>query len=129
VGLTFRKRTMSFKGPTNIIVKEKTFSKYGRMGMYMWYQLQKCKKALWDICMKTGDILGYIKPIVYVKANIGGEACNWRFNNLLHNAWCVIRFVHHLMHPPHIYCLYWSLILIILIVSINGVWILLGHWT
>jgi hypothetical protein len=52
------------------------------------------------------DITRHDKPIVYFKANIGGEASSWRFNNLLHDAWCVIRLVHHLMHPLHIYHLY-----------------------
>jgi hypothetical protein len=58
--------------------------------------------------MKSRDILGYVKPMVYFKNNIGRKACNWRFDNLFHNAWCVIKFVHHLMYPPHIKYLYQS---------------------
>ncbi len=70
--------------------------------------------------MKSWDILGYGRPIVCFKASIDGEPCNWRFNNLFHNAWCVIKFVHHLMYPFHIYNLYqsWGL-------GINGAWVLM----
>jgi hypothetical protein len=39
------------------------------------------------------------------------------------DAWHVIGFVHHLMHPLFIGNLYqsWGL-------DIDGIWILLGHW-
>jgi hypothetical protein len=36
--------------------------------------------------IKSWDIVGYVGPIVYFKANIGGEAYGWRFNNLFHDA-------------------------------------------
>jgi len=54
--------------------------------------------------MKSSVILGYVRPII--ASNVDREACNWRFNNLFHGAWCVIRFMHHVMHPFHIYNFY-----------------------
>jgi hypothetical protein len=62
--------------------------------------------------MKSYNILGYIKPTICFKANIGGlEAHSWRFNNLFFNAWCMVKFMHRLIQPPFIYnlCQSWGL--------------------
>lgn len=54
------------------------------------------KKTLWDMSMKNWEILGYIELVVCFKVNI---VCNWRLNNLFHDAWHMIEFLYHLMHP------------------------------
>ncbi len=42
--------------------------------MYEWYQIQICKKNIVKHThVKSWDILGYVKPIVCFKANIGGR--------------------------------------------------------
>jgi hypothetical protein len=66
-----------------------------------------CETCLWRVGTFWGT--SYLN---YFSANIGEKVSNWRFNNLFHDAWCLIGFVHHL-HPFYIYNLY-----------NHGVWVL-----
>jgi hypothetical protein len=72
--------------------------------------------------MKSWAILGSDGHIICFGSNIGGEGCNWKFNNLFLGAWCVTEFGHLSMHLHLTYNLYqlWGL-------GIDGIWILLTH--
>jgi hypothetical protein len=79
---------------------------YGQMGVYV-VPCPKVQKSLMKHAYEMLEYFGvHCVLIIYVKANIGREGCSWRFNILLHDAWCMIGFMHHLMHPPHIYNFY-----------------------
>jgi hypothetical protein len=80
-------------------------------------------KVMWSMLMKSWAILGSNEHIIWFKHNIGGEGCNYKFNNFLINVWCVTKFRHLLMHLHFTYNSYqlWGL-------GIGGVWILLAHW-
>ncbi len=56
--------------------------------------------------MRSWVILGFDTHIVYSKHGIGGEGCNYKFNNLFLDVWCVTKFMHRAMHLPPIYNLY-----------------------
>ncbi len=49
-------------------------------------------RALYGMFMKNWAILGFDKPIVYSRYNIGGVGCNYRFRNLFLGMWCVIEY-------------------------------------
>jgi hypothetical protein len=46
-------------------------------------------RTLWSMFMKSWAILGSNKHIVCSKHNIGGEGCNYKFNNCFLHIWCV----------------------------------------
>jgi len=69
--------------------------------------------------MKSWAILGSNKHTVCSKHNIGGEGCNYKFNNLFLSVWCVTKFKHLSMHLHFTYQL-WGL-------GTNGLWIFLAH--
>ncbi len=91
--------------------------------------MDKCKlcfshnnmRALCDMLMRSWAILGFYKIIFYSKHNIGGKACNYKFNRLFFGVWHMIECGHHLMHLHLNYndCPSWGL-------GIDGVWILLA---
>jgi hypothetical protein len=54
--------------------------------------------------------LGFVRLIVCFRHNIGGDKCNYKFNNLCFNVWHVIECEHHSMHLHFIYnhCISWG---------------------
>jgi hypothetical protein len=79
-------------------------------------------KAFFNMFMKSWAILGFDKPIIYSKHNICGKGCNYRFNSLFLDVWCMSKCGGHSTHLYFIYghCPSWDLI-------INGIWVLLIH--
>jgi len=79
-------------------------------------------KAFSNMFKKSWAILGFDKPIVYFKHNICGKGCNYRFNSLFIDAWCMSKCGCHLTHLYLSYgrCPSRGLI-------INGIWVLLIH--
>jgi hypothetical protein len=72
--------------------------------------------------MKSWAILGFNGHTICSKHHTGGEGCNYKFNNLFLNVWCVTKFKHLSMHlhlSNNLYQL-WGL-------GTNGVWIFLAH--
>ncbi len=81
-------------------------------------------KALYNMFTKNLTILGFIKVITCdFKHNVIGKGCNFKFNNLFFNVWCVMKWKCHStrLHPIYNHCPLWSLV-------ISGNWILLAHW-
>jgi hypothetical protein len=72
--------------------------------------------------MKSWAILGFNGHTICSKHNIVGKGCNYKFNNLFLNVWCVTEFGNFSMHLRLTYNPYqlWGL-------GTNGVWILLAH--
>jgi hypothetical protein len=68
-------------------------------------------RALYDMFMKSWAILGFDKPTICIKHNIGGMGCNYMFSNLFLNVWCVIKYKHHSTHQHTNYSPYqlWGL--------------------
>jgi hypothetical protein len=80
-------------------------------------------KTLWDMLMKSWATLGSNEHTICSKHKIGGEGCNYKFNNFFISVWCVTKFRHLSMYLHLTYSPYqlWGL-------GISGVWILLAHW-
>jgi len=115
VGLTFKKKDQVFQ-------RAKIYHKEGQYLIKIWQNehvhVVPHPKVWKSLVKHVHEELGHFgvcwKYIVYFKVDVGGKACNWKFKN--YDAWCVVEFVHHLLHPLHIYNLYhsWGL-------GINGI--------
>jgi hypothetical protein len=69
-------------------------------------------KALCGMFMKNWVILGFNGPIVCSMHNIGGEECNFRFNNLFFGVCFMIGYEFHSIHLHFIFNHYpsWGLV-------------------
>jgi len=59
VGLTSKEKVKFFKRPKDTIGRDNIFWNMAKC-VCMWFHVQKCKKALWNMPMKSWGILGYI---------------------------------------------------------------------
>ncbi len=74
-------------------------------------QMDKCRfcfahnnvKALCGMLINSWAILGFDEHVVCFRHNIHDGGCNYMFNNVFHDVWCVIEFMYHSMHVHFIY--------------------------
>jgi hypothetical protein len=60
-------------------------------------------KAIYNMFMRSWAISRSKIIIICSMSNIGGQGCNFMFNNLFIGVWCVIKCKHHTMHLHFIY--------------------------
>ncbi len=74
--MTSKEKVKFFKRPKDMIGRDNNFLEYGQMGVYV----VPCPKVQESLMKHANEELGYFGVhyvlIVYLKANIGREACN-----------------------------------------------------